>query len=141
MRRLQINKKRVNIIQYYESTTDTRFMRSCVFFVLLYLWIIILYKTFTPSSSSNYALVPPVNKITENKPVCCYVSSYYNMSYHDYGDQYIIIKNSGKNEKGQTKINSKLNNKKSYKVHKHKQPDGSYVTIVKYKGKFFVFYE
>jgi hypothetical protein len=154
MRRLQITKKRHNILQYYESTTNTRFLRSCVFTALLYIWIMIIYKTFTYTykiNSTNNNILTSSNNTNTNtntisnkiKPVCCYVSTYYNISYHYNGNQNFItkIQNINKIFKKTNKKTNKKSHKKSYKIHKNTQRDGSTVTIVKYKGKFYIFYD
>ena len=155
MRRLHINKKNINIHLYYESTTNYRFLRTFIYICILILWLCIIYNTF-----SN--ITPTVNKFNFNsidtnklsttssndkkKAACCYTSSYYNISYHNFGDLKILEFSNKKKNTAKTKSYSKLDNikyklKSSYKIHKNTQRDGSTVTIVKYKGKFYIFYD
>ncbi len=108
----------------------------------------IIYKTFTynidlPTSSNSNNEIRNNNDISHSniittKPVCCYISTYYNISYHSNGNQKFIVKSSKTANK---KSSKKSSSKKSYKIHKHTQRDGSIVTIVKYKGRFYVFYD
>lgn len=160
MRRFNINKRNMQIIQYYESTTNYRFLRTFVYTCMLILWLCVIYNTFRYDNINEIKFIKNTHVSTSSNSIhkkhCCYASSYYNMSYHSFDDVKILEFSNKKKintnyklntkTKTKTKTNSKLDDikskiKSSNKMNKHKQFDGSVVTVVKYKGKFYIFYD
>jgi hypothetical protein len=65
--------------------------------------------------------------------VCCYTSKYYNISYHRFSNKQIL-------SKAKTKGKGKSIPKRNIKKYIRKLNDDTTVTIIKYRGEFYVYY-